>query len=199
MALTMEQAEAEASRLRQEHDRLAERLTSDPRLTDETKREEIRQSAKNVNARIAQMNAEVEATVQAQARDAMKAVLSPDAVPASERLYRDASYRDSLERATQAASLDAPDSLVRFLDRADMTGDELGARAALAVAYERGDTATIARFVELNPEMETKVQAAFDTVHRANDTRELIGRAMRLHGLAAPETVIFGTRQQTGR
>jgi hypothetical protein len=99
----------------------------------------------------------------------------------ADRITRDASYRDALERARRVPA-NSSGGLVELLDQAELVGDDLRARAVLAIGLQRGDAVAVNRYTSTRQAEEADVDRLYELLH-ASSTSVAVARAMRFGGV----------------
>jgi len=142
-------------------------------VTREARKAEIATLRQEVNVRLAQLQDEDTKQVETERAELERRLLAPPDISvtatASDRIARDASYRDALERARGAK--EGPRLLEMFRD-AERFGDSIMAKACMAVALDRGEIPVLDAWLETHPNDEPKLQRLFDlTSAKAITTR----------------------------
>jgi hypothetical protein len=137
-----------ALELRKELDAEVRRVRSDVDLSPPAKARHITEAWRRTTVLLVEHREAYRAQRAERIATAKRRLFGPtfpaDNTPATQTAVR-ASYRDALERAERATGLDDGMALLR---RAEVTGDELQARAVGAIAHERGWSSVVHAFAE---------------------------------------------------
>ena len=121
---------------------VVEGFRNNKQLTAEAKRKALAQAWVVTSDEVAKLRNEFLDQADKRRRELEEKHLRPKrphwAADPAERVARDGSWRDALDRADRA---DNPEALLRLLRRAQSVGDDIQERAVLAAAFERGPAA----------------------------------------------------------
>lgn len=145
-----------------------EEIREDKRYTPDAKAEQIKETKEQHNAKIAELRKlhadSIAADTDRIRRQLFKPLGNITDRPA-DKVARDASFRDALQRA-RATTKDADSSdLVDLLNDASFTGDDLQERAAMVVAMERGDVPALDQWLERHPSDNASISALYQRQH----------------------------------
>jgi hypothetical protein len=143
-------------------------IEADQRLTPEPRAEQIAAARASANKQITALHAEVESGLLT-ARSTLERKLCSRRPflgrQTADRITRDASYRDALERARRVPA-NSSGGLVELLDQAELVGDDLRARAVLAIGLQRGDAVAVNRYTSTRQAEEADVDRLYELLPR---------------------------------
>lgn len=181
MAEVAEQAEA----VRAEYARTSSAIEADQRLTPEAKAKMRAEAREQANGRLRAIHEATEASIARERANLERRLMSPPALgvaaTTSDKIARDASYRDAVERARRVAA--DPGALVELLELAESTGDDLQARAILAVGLQRGHAHVVNRYTSTRRAEEQAVDRLYELLQAQSNVKAVVARAMQLTGV----------------
>ncbi|HWL44125.1 MAG TPA: hypothetical protein VNQ73_14380 [Ilumatobacter sp.] len=170
--LTTSTAANKAREVREEADRKVDDVRANNDLTAEAKTRLVNEIRQTANARVAELEQEHRAADRAEReRLEQRLFTPPTAYTGSERITQAISYRDALDRA-RATSIDVPMSdLMRDAWR---VGDDLLAKAALSVAFDRRDVDSLNTWIDRHPADDTDLNRLVELAWPRNPTQDMV-------------------------
>ena len=178
-SLGREGRRAKAEQVREEFRAREEGIRNDPRLTPETKQRDINTLKTATNTILAELAEFDREDAETERKKLERDLFSPPGLglmSPGERVARDASFRDAMQRA-RATSRDTQDDLVALLNEAELTSDALQARAAMAVALERRNVPALNAWIDGNPHDDGPINRLFELTDNQRNIRELTATA----------------------
>lgn len=130
-------------------DRIVEAVREDPDLNDQAKRREIGEAYERASRTHNELHGQKQALVQQRLDEARKKAFAPPYVPGADKAQAMTSYRDAIARTSGTRDVK---ELEVVLDQANLTGDEVLAKAVLYRSYQLQSELLIGRFLEGRPE-----------------------------------------------
>ena len=174
-----------ADELRASFGRMQQHILDNPMLSEEGKHEQIAAVREQTNAKIRALQDEASAALEAERQRLERLLFSPPrplsaaTTSVSDRIAQDASYRDALDRARRTDP-GQPESLRELLEQAQRTSDDLQSRAAMVIAFERGNVDVINAWSSANPSYERDVDRFYELsqrTDRSHGLREVVAEA----------------------
>ena len=155
-------------------------LREDRDLSDEAKRRHMEEAYTAARARHERLAAEKQAAIAERLETARRAAFAPPRIRGADPAMLSMSYRDALDRAQTRDTRELED----LLERAEITGDEVLAKAILLRGYQREDERLVGRYLENRPEERRRWDEFMDAAQEANAAESVNGRL--LSDAAAP-------------
>ncbi len=175
---------AKAGAIREDFYRFKENLEADLRLTDAAKREEIAARRDAANQKLRELYetdvAAIDTELVALDKHFFAAPALSHGATASDSIARDASYRDALARARGTEN---GGGLIAMYRDAERTGDWIMARAAMAIAVDRGDLQVLDAWLATHPLDEPKLQRLLDLTTAKHSTSRALAIGLVFQGV----------------
>jgi hypothetical protein len=176
----IEQIDAAMAENRERYERAAEAVLANPDLSDSAKKREEGALFEKARARHEELYAKKAAEVSSRLDGARRAaIMAPPLVPGADKAMLMLSYRDALDRTHRIR--DARE-LEEMLDRAQMTGDEVLARAVLVRGYGLESEPLVGRYLAAYPDHRSR----WDRFSSAAEAFNAFERERKLFGAMGP-------------
>lgn len=174
---------ARAAQLTDSMTRQIAEIRADQRLSDDAKAADVARLTAETNANRKALGAAHEAGLAAELDTLRRRLCSPPGVATgAERIARDASFRDAMQRAHATEARNGPvHPLMDVIHGARLTGDDLQERAAMVVALERGDADVLDAWLQAHPEDGEVLNQAYGAHFEVTDRKRKFARAMHFH------------------
>jgi hypothetical protein len=181
-----EQETTKAGEIRAAFAAARQQIEADPRYTGEAKADMVATARTAANRKLQAMHDEYIARVESERKRLERLLFAPPSLPlgatTSDRVARDASFRDALDRAGRTRP-EQPDDLLDMLRRAQRSGDAIQARAALTVALDRNHVAAINAYTDENPREQRDVERLYELTHLQSSLGGTVAAAMAYAGV----------------
>jgi hypothetical protein len=159
-------------------DKVAE-IRSNRDLNDEAKKRMIGEAYDEAVAEHRKLVQEEDDALSQTLESAARSALTPPYIPGTDKVMVGMSYRDALNRL---ADVREPAELLRVLDRAQKTGDEILAKAVLYRGYELQSQGVVGAYTRAYPGEAHKWSSYMDAAEAFNEHR----KRRQLFGMIEP-------------
>jgi hypothetical protein len=153
----------QAATLRDRFTARAESIEANGDLSDEARARMLEEARAATNEQIRVLHDQVVGGWESERQQLEKDILGPPPAPMwdgpTDRIARDASYRDALDRVVRTEDSDA---LARLHRTAALVGDYLQERAAMAIALEAGHADIVNAYIEAHPGDGPKIERLWE-------------------------------------
>jgi hypothetical protein len=126
-----------------------EQIREDQDLHEDARHKYLKEAHQEARTKHTELFEEQRAGITERLEKKRKAALAPPTIFNADRASLSASYRDALDRV---ASIDTTDKLKEQLERAELTGDAVLAKAVLFRGYELEDEAVVGAYLQAYPD-----------------------------------------------
>jgi len=156
-------------------------IQGDQRLAGEAKAQDVARVKAERNASVKALGVAHEAALAAELDGLRRRLCSPPGgATGAERIARDASFRDAMQRAHATEPRDGVfHPLMDLIYGARLTGDDLQERAAMVEALSRADADVLDVWLQSHPEDGDVLNRAYDVHFAVTDRKRKFARSMQ--------------------